>query len=177
MHGSVQSVCKCFFGDGGRGRCPPGKQALPVGMRPYSLCSRRGGVPKDGLCPSGSQGGYSLLKENVPPPGPPKEKRGDATLHRHGNTIPGPAGPPIVPFPRKRAALSATGGAWPAFPTPLLAQRGGLRPSPLETPPGQGGARYRLPCRPQTHLPAAPKDVPHRIAFPHLGARCSPGCK
>ena len=36
---------------------------------------------------------------------------GDATLHRHGDTIPGPDGPPIVPFPRKRAALSAPGGA------------------------------------------------------------------
>ena len=47
---------------------------------------------------------------------------GDATLHRHGDTIPGPDGPPIVPFPRKRAALSAPGGA--------------LVLSPLETPPG-----------------------------------------
>ena len=46
---------------------------------------------------------------------------GDATLHRHGDTIPGPDGPPIVPFPRKRAALSAPGGAW------VL--------SPLEIPP------------------------------------------
>ena len=36
---------------------------------------------------------------------------GDAPLHRHGDTIPGPDGPPIVPFPRKRAALSAPGGA------------------------------------------------------------------
>ena len=45
---------------------------------------------------------------------------GDATLHRHGDTIPGPDGPPIVPFPRKRAALSAPGGA--------------LVLSPLETP-------------------------------------------
>ena len=109
-------------------------------MHPYS-CSRRGCVPKDGICPSGSQGGYSLLKENVPP-GPPKEKRGDATV-----------------------------------PTPLLAQRGGLRPSPLETPPGQGSARYRLPCRPQTHLPAAPIGVPCRTASPHLEVRHSPGCK
>ena len=46
---------------------------------------------------------------------------GDATLHRHGHTIPGPDGPPIVPFPRKRAALSAPGGA--------------LVLSPLEIPP------------------------------------------
>ena len=46
---------------------------------------------------------------------------GDATLHRHGYTIPGPDGPPIVPFPRKRAALSAPGGA--------------LVLSPLEIPP------------------------------------------
>ena len=46
---------------------------------------------------------------------------GDATLHRHGDTIPGPDGPPIVPFPRKRAALSAPGGA--------------LVLSPLEIPP------------------------------------------
>ena len=36
---------------------------------------------------------------------------GDATLHRHGYTIPGPDGPPIVPFPRKRLALSTPGGA------------------------------------------------------------------
>ena len=33
--------------------------------------------------------------------------------HRHGMTIPGPNGPPIVPFPRKRLALSAPGGASP----------------------------------------------------------------
>ena len=46
---------------------------------------------------------------------------GDDTLHRHGDTIPGPDGPPIVPFPRKRAALSAPGGA--------------LVLSPLEIPP------------------------------------------
>ena len=46
---------------------------------------------------------------------------GDATLHRHGNTIPGPNGPPIVPFPRKHLALSAPGGA--------------LVLSPLEIPP------------------------------------------
>ena len=46
---------------------------------------------------------------------------GDATLHRHGDTIPGPNGPPIVPFPRKHLALSAPGGA--------------LVLSPLETPP------------------------------------------
>ena len=46
---------------------------------------------------------------------------GDATLHRHGDTIPGPNGPPIVPFPRKRAASSAAGGA--------------LVLSPLEIPP------------------------------------------
>ena len=46
---------------------------------------------------------------------------GDATLHRHGDTIPGPDGPPLVPFPRKRAALSAPGGA--------------LVLSPLEIPP------------------------------------------
>lgn len=46
---------------------------------------------------------------------------GDATLHRHGYTIPGPDGPPIVPFPRKRLALSAPGGA--------------LVLSPLEIPP------------------------------------------
>ena len=46
---------------------------------------------------------------------------GDATLHRHDDTIPGPDGPPIVPFPRKRAALSAPGGA--------------LVLSPLEIPP------------------------------------------
>ena len=46
---------------------------------------------------------------------------GDATLHRHGDMIPGPNGPPIVPFPRKRLALSAPGGA--------------LMLSPLEIPP------------------------------------------
>ena len=46
---------------------------------------------------------------------------GDATLHRHGYTIPGPDGPPIVPFPRKHLALSAPGGA--------------LMLSPLEIPP------------------------------------------
>ena len=46
---------------------------------------------------------------------------GDAPVHRHGDTIPGPDGPPIVPFPRKRAALSAPGGA--------------LVLSPLEIPP------------------------------------------
>ena len=46
---------------------------------------------------------------------------GDATLHRHGYTIPGPDGPPIVPFPRKHLALSAPGGA--------------LVLSPLEIPP------------------------------------------
>ena len=49
---------------------------------------------------------------------------GDGGLHRHGITIPGPVGPPIVPFPRKRAASSATGGAWPAFPH---VSGGGLR--------------------------------------------------
>ena len=101
----------------------------------------RGCVPKDGLCPSGSQGGYSLLKENVPP-GPPKEKRGDATV-----------------------------------PTPLLAQRGGLRPSPLETPPGQGNGHHALPIKSRSLLPAAPIGVPCRTASPHLEVQHSPACK
>ena len=41
---------------------------------------------------------------------------GDATLHRHGDTIPGPDGPPIVPFPRKHLALSAPRRRFGAFP-------------------------------------------------------------
>ena len=40
-----------------------------------------------------------------------------------------------------------------------------------------GSARYRLPCRPQTHLPAAPIGVPCGTALPHLEVRHSPGCK
>ena len=59
---------------------------------------------------------------------------GDATLHRHGDTIPGPDGPPIVPFPRKHLALSAPGGA--------------LVLSPLEPPPGdEGRGRKNQPPR------------------------------
>ena len=54
----------------------------------------------------------------------PRGGMGDGGLHRYGITIPGPVGPPIVPFPRKRAASSATGGAWPAFPH---VSGGGLR--------------------------------------------------
>ena len=45
---------------------------------------------------------------------------GDATLHRHGDTIPGPNGPPIVPFPRKHLALSAPGGALVLSPLEIL---------------------------------------------------------
>ena len=44
---------------------------------------------------------------------PPGDTSGRNPLHRHGMTIPGPDGPPIVPFPRKRLALSAAGGASP----------------------------------------------------------------
>ena len=51
----------------------------------------------------------------------PPEAGAAARKHRHGNTIPNPNGPPIVPFPRKRAASSAAGGA--------------LVLSPLEIPP------------------------------------------
>ena len=40
-----------------------------------------------------------------------------------------------------------------------------------------GSARYRLPCRPQTHLPAAPIGVPCRTASPHLEVQHSPACK
>ena len=47
---------------------------------------------------------------------------GDATLHRHGNTIPGPNGPPIVPFPRKHLALSAPGGALVLSPLETLSR-------------------------------------------------------
>ena len=71
---------------------------------------------------------------------------GDATLHRHGDTIPGPDGPPIVPFPRKRAALSAPGGA--------------LVLSPLETPlrmrgSGSGERSRGCPlCDPTNAMPA-----------------------
>ena len=54
----------------------------------------------------------------------PRGGMGDGGLHRHGVTIPGPGGPSIVPFPRKRAAFSAAGGAWPAFPH---VSGGGLR--------------------------------------------------
>ena len=71
---------------------------------------------------------------------------GDATLHRHGNTIPGPNGPPIVPFPRKHLALSAPGGA--------------LVLSPLETPlrmrgSGSGERSRGCPlCDPTNAMPA-----------------------
>ena len=85
------------------------------------------------------QGGHSHVRargrglwRKAPSPLDLHPKHGDATLHRHGNTIPGPNGPPIVPFPRKHLALSAPGGA--------------LVLSPLETPPGDGrrGTRPRL---------------------------------
>ena len=71
---------------------------------------------------------------------------GDATLHRHGYTIPGPDGPPIVPFPRKHLALSAPGGA--------------LVLSPLETPLrmrgiGSGERSRGCPlCDPTNAMPA-----------------------
>ena len=64
----------------------------------------------------------------------PPEAGAAARKHRHGNTIPNPDGPPIVPFPRKRAALSAPGGA--------------LVLSPLEPPPGdEGRGRKNQPPR------------------------------
>ena len=71
---------------------------------------------------------------------------GDATLHRHGDMIPGPDGPPIVPFPRKHLALSAPGGA--------------LVLSPLETPlrmrgSGSGERSRGCPlCDPTNAMPA-----------------------
>ena len=71
---------------------------------------------------------------------------GDATLHRHDDTIPGPDGPPIVPFPRKHLALSAPGGA--------------LVLSPLETPlrmrgSGSGERSRGCPlCAPTNAMPA-----------------------
>ena len=71
---------------------------------------------------------------------------GDATLHRHDDTIPGPDGPPIVPFPRKHLALSAPGGA--------------LVLSPLETPlrmrgSGSGERSRGCPlCDPTNAMPA-----------------------
>ena len=52
---------------------------------------------------------------------------GDATLHRHGDTIPGPDGPPIVPFPRKHLALSAPGGALVLSPLETLSRGRGTR--------------------------------------------------
>ena len=64
----------------------------------------------------------------------PPEAGAAARKHRYGNTIPNPDGPPIVPFPRKRAALSAPGGA--------------LVLSPLEPPPGdEGRGRKNQPPR------------------------------
>ena len=45
-----------------------------------------------------------------------RTRTGRDPLHRHGVTIPGPGGPPIVPYPRKRLASSATGGASPLSP-------------------------------------------------------------
>ena len=110
---------------------------------------------------------------------------GDATLHRHGITIPDPVGPPIVPFPRKRAAFSATGGAWPAFPhTPSRHKGRGPRPPPLESNPQGIGResgiltrRHGLPCRPKTILPAAPINIPRRTVSPHLATWRPPGFK
>ena len=57
-------------------------------QRGYSLCSRRGSSPRGQ--------GEGVFGAKPPPHRPPPETWGDATLHRHGDTIPGPDGPPIV---------------------------------------------------------------------------------
>ena len=57
----------------------------------------------------------------------PPEAGAAARKHRHGNTIPNPDGPPIVPFPRKRAALSAPGGSFETHIREELARYGGGR--------------------------------------------------
>ena len=79
----------------------------------------RGGGPLVQLLGAGFQ-----RRGPRPPAFVPRGGMGDGGLHRHGVTIPGPGGPSIVPFPRKRAAFSAAGGAWPAFPH---VSGGGLR--------------------------------------------------
>ena len=98
---------------------------------------------------------------------------GDGGLHRHGITIPGPVGPPIVPFPRKRAASSATGGAWPAFPH---VSGGGLRGRYLCAKdtfplPWHGN----VPLREQRDFSPRKKFFPHRYVrfratFPRVAA-------
>ena len=45
------------------------------------------------------------------------------------------------------------------------------------THPQRGARRHGLPCRPGTHLPAAPVNIPRRTASPHLKARHSLGRK
>ena len=173
MHGSVQAVCKCFFGDGGKGALSAGKTGVapPFSQLPQGRRSKRWALPI-----RKPRGTFSFKRE-CPPPAPLKRNVGTPPYTVTAIRFPALPGRQSCRFLESGPLYPPQAALGPLSPHPLLAQRGGLRPSPLETPPGQGGARYRLPCRPQTHLPAAPKDVPHRIAFPHLGARCSPGCK
>ncbi len=114
-----------------------------------------------------------------PPAFVPRGGMGDGGLHRYGITIPGPVGPPIVPFPRKRAASSATGCAWPSFPH---VSGGGLRGRylcakdtsslpcsgnyPLREHGGQRGRRFR-------HLRSPGPHVSNR--FPPWGHAKRPG--
>ena len=116
-----------------KGRFPPqgrGAHSFLEKNPPHTPEEKHQGVSTSPWTPNDTKaGGLGPAFGNQPP-----EAGAAARKHRHGNTIPNPDGPPIVPFPRKRAALSAPGGA--------------LVLSPLEPPPGdEGRGRKNQPPR------------------------------
>ena len=134
-------------------KTPDGAGTSPAPPFSFPTPQQKAGIPGEAKedilsVPAGGSSHYGArgrrLWRKAPSPLDPTRNMGDATLHRHGDMIPGPNGPPIVPFPRKHLALSAPGGA--------------LVLSPLETPlrirgaaAGRGAegvlfATQRMPC-------------------------------
>ena len=91
----------------------------------------------------------------------PPEAGAAARKHRHGNTIPNPDGPPIVPFPRKRPLYPPLAALSPLSPIPPRGTKGRDRsPSPLETPlrarRGSGSGKRSMGCPICSPLCSAP---------------------
>ena len=103
MHGSVQAVCKCFFGDGGKGALPAGKTGVACWNAPGFPAQEAKGdrlsVPAGGAFPCQGRGAHSFLEKN--PPHTPEEKHQGVSIcpepERHKGR--GPRPPPLESTP------------------------------------------------------------------------------
>ena len=100
-----------------------GEGAFSVKGGPVSLLPQRAAPVSEAR----SQGGYSLLKRECPPPGPPKEKRGGISISPRT---------PLETTQRPGASAPAFGNHPPRGRGTRDEGRG--QGPPLETPPGVG---------------------------------------